>query len=86
MNKPKSKFAAVLEQKREPEEDTPPEEQPKLKGKRNNPAFTQVTAYIPRALHEEVKISLIREGVQDFSTLVENLLAEWVQAQRPKGE
>ena len=86
MNKPKSKFDAVLKQKREPEADIPPEVQPKPKGKRNNPAFTQVTAYIPRALHEEVKITLIREGTRDFSTLVENLLAEWVQARRPKGE
>lgn len=85
MSKSKSKFDAVLKQKREPEAGALPEEQPKPKGKRNNPAFTQVTAYIPRTLHEEVKISLIREGSQDFSTLVENLLAEWVQTQRQKG-
>ena len=81
MNKQrKSKFAAVLEQKREAEVEALPEEQPKPRGKRNNPVFTQVTAYIPRSLHEEVKISLIRKGKLDFSTLVETLLAEWVKS------
>lgn len=79
----KSKFSAVLEQKREAEEEAFPEEESKRRGKRNNPTYTQVTAYIPRALHDEVKISLIRQGEQDFSTLVETLLREWAGRTKP---
>jgi len=75
----KSKFAPVFEQKREGGAEELSEEQPKLRGKRNHPDYTQVTAYIPRSLHEEVKIGLIREGKQDFSTLVETLLVKWVK-------
>jgi len=49
------------------------------RGKRSSPQYDQVTAYIPHALHDEVKIFLIREGRKEFSTLVEELLAAWVQ-------
>ena len=48
-------------------------------GKRTNPNYGQVTAYIPKTLHEEVKIALIKEGRKEFSTLVEELLSEWMQ-------
>jgi hypothetical protein len=38
-----------------------------------------VTAYIPKSLHEDVKIALIKEGGKEFSTLVEELLFEWMR-------
>ncbi len=48
-------------------------------GKRSNPDFEQVTAYIRKRTHADVKIALLREGQrQEFSALVENLLAEWL--------
>jgi hypothetical protein len=46
-------------------------------GKRTNPAYQQVTVYIPRALHDKVKIALIQEGRKEFSELVEELLTDW---------
>jgi hypothetical protein len=49
------------------------------RGKRSSPQYDQVTAYIPHALHDEVKICLIIEGRKEFSTLVEELPAAWVQ-------
>ena len=49
------------------------------RGKRSSPQYDQVPAYIPHALHDEVKICLIIEGRKEFSTLVEELLAAWVQ-------
>ena len=48
-------------------------------GKRTNPDYQQVTIYIPRALHDQVKISLIQEGRKEFSELVETLLASWMR-------
>ncbi len=49
-------------------------------GKKGNPEYQQATAYIPRKLHEEVQVKLIKNGKrQDFSQLVETLLQDWIQ-------
>jgi hypothetical protein len=48
-------------------------------GKRSNPDFEQVTAYIRKRTHADVKIALLREGQKrEFSALVEDLLAGWL--------
>ena len=47
-------------------------------GKRTNPDYQQVTVYIPRALHDQVKIALIQEGRKEFSELVGELLTSWI--------
>ena len=75
----KSKFDTIFEQRREAEPEEGAEELVKPRGKRNHPDYTQVTAYIHRTLHEEVKVALIREGKRNFSTLVEELLFLWMQ-------
>ncbi len=50
-------------------------------GKRSNPDFEQVTAYINKQTNEEVRVKLIREGKRrDFSELVEELLKKWLKA------
>lgn len=49
-------------------------------GKRSDPSFEPVTAYIRVETHKEVKIRLIREGNKDFSELVEDLLATWLKS------
>jgi hypothetical protein len=48
-------------------------------GKRGNPEYEQVTAYIPKELYKRVKIRLL-ETTDDahFSDLVEHLLTNWV--------
>jgi hypothetical protein len=81
-----SKFGAILGRKRE-EADTLAHGMEKRKrgrpsGKRSNPEYAQVTAYIPRVLHDEVKILLIRDGGKEFSELVAELLAEWMQKRK----
>jgi hypothetical protein len=49
------------------------------RGKRSNEEFVQVTAYIEKQTHRDVKIALLTEGEgREFSELVENLLAEWI--------
>jgi hypothetical protein len=90
--KPPSKFNAILDRKQDGDKplehdpqqrvDSPSEERKKPgrpAGKRTNPDYGQVTAYIPKSLHEDVKIALIKEGGKEFSTLVEELLFEWMR-------
>jgi hypothetical protein len=48
-------------------------------GKRSDPDFQQITAYVRRDTHQAVKLALLRRGEQrDFSDLVEELLGRWV--------
>lgn len=50
-------------------------------GKRSDPEFDQVTAYIRRRTHQDVKIALLQEGSgREFSELVEELLANWLRS------
>ena len=48
-------------------------------GKRTDPDYAQVTAYIRKATHHGVKLRLLQEGQgREFSELVEELLATWL--------
>ena len=47
-------------------------------GKRSNPDYEQIGAYIPKSLHLAVKKRLLEEQGLDFSDLVKELLEEWV--------
>lgn len=52
-------------------------------GKSADPAYTQVSAYVPDQTYTNVKIELLREGKnRDFSDLVEELLAAWLKKQK----
>lgn len=80
-----SKFAEILRSHKdagnaEPEPQTK-RGRPGGKGKRLNPDYAQVTAYIRRTVHEQTKINLIRQDNREFSDLVEKLLIEWNTAQ-----
>jgi hypothetical protein len=58
-----------------------PEKKPgRPPGKRSNPDYVQVTAYIPSDLHHNIKLALLqdRKG-QEFSELVEELLETWLR-------
>lgn len=62
-----------------PEEGTRRRGRPR--GKRSDPDFEQVTAYIRSRTHREVKIALLREAEgREFSELVEELLADWIKS------
>lgn len=51
------------------------------RGKRSDPSFAQVTAYIPEATHRAVKIALLQEGEgREFSELVDELLSDWLKS------
>lgn len=55
---------------------------PKI-GKRSDPDYEQVTAYIKSATYTDVKIELLEEGKKgpkrEFSELLQELLEEWLQ-------
>lgn len=56
-------------------------------GKRTDPAYEQVTAYLRRDTYAEVKIRLIREGRrQEFSDLLEELLTGWLNDRPSEGK
>jgi hypothetical protein len=49
-------------------------------GKRSDTEYVQTTAYIHKDTHRNVKISLLKSGGnQDFSELVDSLLAQWLE-------
>ena len=55
------------------------------KGKRSNPDFEQVTAYVRSKTYRQTKIALLQqEELEDFSELVEELLTEWLSTQKGK--
>ncbi len=50
-------------------------------GKRNNPDYEQVAAYIPKELNKRVKMRLLElDKPREFSELVEFLLKKWLQS------
>jgi hypothetical protein len=59
-------------------EEEPKKRQRKATGKRSDPNYIQVGAYIPIELNKRVKRQLV-DTDQDFSELVAELLDQWVQ-------
>jgi hypothetical protein len=52
------------------------------KGKRSNPEYTQVTAYIRQDTYKDIRVLLLQKGDgQEFSELVEELLSEYLKIQ-----
>jgi len=50
----------------------------RAQGKRSNPDFEQVGAYLPKQLIRKVKQLLLEQDDKDFSELVAQVLQEWV--------
>jgi len=46
-------------------------------GKRSNPNYTQITAYIRKDTHESVMRKIYKR--QEFSELIEELLTDWMK-------
>jgi len=53
-------------------------------GRSSNPAYTQITAYVPNEQHLDVKQQLLRQGNRDLSDLVEELFKSWLAAGAPR--
>lgn len=67
------------------DEKSQPAKRGRPKGKRSNPDFEQVTAYVRSKTYRQTKIALLQQDeLEDFSELLEELLTEWLSTQ--KGE
>lgn len=89
-----SKFKAIFDQAKGREVEPPAEETPppspapvpakkrgRPSGKRSDGDYVQVTAYIHKDTHRDVKITLLKSGDdKDFSELVDSLLADWLKS------
>jgi hypothetical protein len=52
-------------------------------GKRRHPDFEQITAYIRKDTHHQVKLALLRDlKGRHFSDLVEELLSVWLKTKQ----
>ncbi|MEL6442153.1 MAG: hypothetical protein AAFQ80_23275 [Cyanobacteria bacterium J06621_8] len=66
-------------------EKSQPTKKGRPKGKRSNPDFEQVTAYVRSETYRQTKIALLQQSkLEDFSGLVEELLTEWLSTQKGK--
>jgi hypothetical protein len=54
-------------------------------GKRSDPEYQPVTAWIRKKTYQSVRERLLREGRGEFSVLVETLLRDWLKSPRTKG-
>ena len=84
MGKGKSRFDDLMKAKRSggderasdsPGRDRPPRSQ--VAGKRGDPDYRQVSAYVRKDTHQKVKRALLEED-REFSVLVEDLLRDWL--------
>ncbi|MES1024915.1 hypothetical protein ABN584_18775 [Gloeocapsa sp. BRSZ] len=87
LNAAKGKEPEPEQVEREPEQPMPVAESPlpqkrgRPKGKRSHPDYEQVTAYIRKDTHRDVKIALLSEGeAREFSELVQELLEQWLES------
>ena len=49
-------------------------------GKRSDPTFEQVSAYVPKALYRDVRIALLEDdNGKEFSDIIGELLAAWLK-------
>ncbi|MEA5574646.1 hypothetical protein [Calothrix sp. UHCC 0171] len=64
-----------------PTETTEPKKMGRPKGKRSDPDYEQVTAYIKSGTYTNVKIELLKEGQKrEFSELIQELLDDWLDS------
>jgi hypothetical protein len=66
---------------------TPREEPKRLgrpPGKRSDPDYGPVTAWIRKGTYQSVRERLFKEGRREFSVLVEELLQSWLKTPRAK--
>jgi hypothetical protein len=62
-------------------ESVPPQRRGRRSGKRSDPDYEQITAYVRRETYRDVKIALLRDDkVADVSELLENLLSDWLKS------
>jgi hypothetical protein len=84
VGKGKSRFDNLMKAKRSGEDEGAPESpgrgrppRSQVAGKRGDPDYRQVSAYVRKDTHRKVKMGLLEED-REFSELVEDLLRDWL--------
>lgn len=75
----KNRFDSVLSLKQETAQEAVPTATNKKKGKRDNPDYQQISAYIRKDTYRAVKQAIVTE--RDLSDLIEELFTEWLKKQ-----
>ena len=81
MNKKASKFQQILKAAESVREQQPEAKPTKTKGsgKRSDPDYVQISAYIRKDTHRQAKRKLLEYGDErDLSDVIEELLKNWV--------
>ncbi len=74
------KKAPAKKAARAPEVEAAPEAMRARAGKRSDPKYRQITAYVRRDVHDEVMQTIYRR--MELSELVDELLADWLRKQK----
>jgi hypothetical protein len=74
---PVDEFDPTLEEESRPAATVAPARKRPL-AKKNNPDYTQTTAYVRVKTYNKMKMKLIEEGGKEYSDLVNELLEEWL--------
>jgi hypothetical protein len=75
-----SKFKGALDAIKQRKE----EDQPKV-GKRRDPNYQQITAYLPQDLYIEMKMALVQER-KEMSDLFAELAQQWLKTRTAKAK
>lgn len=59
---------------------TPRKRADPVRGKRDNPAYCQANAYVPKSVRKAVDRELLDIDGLDYSSLVEDLLRKWLRS------
>jgi hypothetical protein len=76
----KNRFDSVLSLKGRAAPAASPAELSRRKGKRNDPDYTQISAYIRKETHRAVMQEIVTK--RDLSDLIEELFTEWLKKQQ----
>lgn len=75
----KNRFDSVLSLKKETATEAAPNATSQKKGKRDNPDYQQISAYIRTDTYRAVKQAIVTK--RDMSDLIEELLSDWLKKQ-----
>jgi hypothetical protein len=81
--KPSSRFDDLFSAARSQTQETASEQtkaSPTKKSKSRDPDYVRTTIYLPKGLHQKLKIAAV-QGDKDMSEIIEGLVDAWVQSE-----
>ena len=81
--KPSSRFDDLFSAARSKNQETSPESakiEETKKSKSSNPDYVRTTIYLPKRLHQQLKVAAV-QGDKDMSEIIEGLIDAWIQSE-----